>query len=324
MGIDVNALDQQVQEKKEREEKMRDDGMSDRLRNMEIERVVAESKLEEDAMKKYLNEDVKKDWETAIAYKQSLMKNKEPEPDPLKSGVSAAQNFAGADPFRKDRIKAQKEQMRSWVFEQIAEKEAIKSVGKNDNEAYAEMLRAVDEIRDAADREEQEMTKYLNETVKSENKALAEARAKRDADYVAWLKQKAATSIDLHDNEDLAMDESGRIVRRDQFRGYNAAQTRRIIEENENFMMHKRELAAKQDNNDEDWRKQQLIQQQTMEMSQLDEQTLRKDELMANLEVIKAQMAAQHQRKEFNKKDRFGGVEPGFSTSSVWVVANLS
>ena len=55
-----------------------------------------------------------------------------------------------------------------------------------------------------------------------------------------------------------------------------------------------------------------LIQQQTMEMSQLDEQTLRKDELMANLEVIKAQMAAQHQRKEFNKKDRFGGIEPGF------------
>ena len=144
MGIDVNALDQQVQEKKEREEKMRDDGMSDRLRNMEIERVVAESKLEEDAMKKYLNEDVKKDWETAIAYKQSLMKNKEPEPDPLKSGVSAAQNFAGADPFRKDRIKAQKEQMRNgWLNRLLRRKYyGVKTITKLMQKCYVPSMRS--------------------------------------------------------------------------------------------------------------------------------------------------------------------------------------
>ena len=312
MGIDVNALDQQVQERKEREAKASQDADDERLRSMEIERVIAEAKLEEDAMKRYLNEEVKKDWEKAISFKKTLADSKEPELDPLKAGVSAAQNFAGADPFRKDRIKAQKEQMRSWVFEQVAEKKAI-AQNKNDGEsAYSDMLRAVGEIRDAADREEKEMTKYLNDTVRDENKVLAEARAKELAEREAWLKSKSATSIELHDNEELAMDENGRIVRKDQFRGYTKAQVRRVVEENEAFMRHKREVAALSSSNDDDWRQQQLLQQQAMEMANHAEQSLRKEELMANLQVIKAQMAAQRQRTDFNQKDRFGAVEPGF------------
>ena len=312
MGIDVNALDQQVKEKEERYQKHQEDMDNDRIRNMEIERVLEDTKLEEESMKKYLNDEVKSDWESAIAYKQSLKNEKEPELDPLKAGVSAAQSFAGADPFRKDRVKRQKEQMRSWVFEQVAEKEAIKAATDKGDEAYSDMLRAVGEIRDAADTEEKEMTRFLNDTVREENKVLSEARSKRLAEYDEWRKAKAATSIELHDNEELAMDESGRIVRKDQFRGYTKAQIRRVVEENEAFLRHKRELSTMQDNNNEDWRKQQLIQQQAMEMASLNEQSLRKDELMKNLEVIRAQMAAQRQRSDFAKKDRFGGVESGF------------
>lgn len=312
MGIDVNALDQQVREKSEYEEKLRRDADNDRLRSLEIDRVVEEAKQEEEGMKRYLNAEVKRDWEAAIAHKQDLAKIKEPFLDPLKAGVSAAQNFAGADPHRKDRIKAQQEQMRSWVFEQVAEKESLKKMADDHEASYSTMLQAVGEIRDAADNEEKEMAKYLNDTVRDENKVLAEAHTKQKHEHETWLKEMAATSIDLRDNEDLAMDENGRIVRTDQFRGYTKAQVRRVVEENEAFMLHKREINALQDGNDEEWRRQQLIQQQAMEMASHNEQSLRKEELMANLQVIKAQMAAQRQRTEFGKKDRFGAVEPGF------------
>ena len=122
----MNALDQQVREKSEYEEKLRGDADNDRLRSLEIDRVIEEAKQEEEGMKRYLNAEVKRDWEAAIAHKQDLAKIKEPSLDPLKAGVSAAQNFAGADPHRKDRIKAQQEQMRSWVFEQVAEKESLR------------------------------------------------------------------------------------------------------------------------------------------------------------------------------------------------------
>jgi hypothetical protein len=312
MGIDVSALDAQVEEKRLMQQQAVDDDITERLRQMEIDRIIEESNREEAAMKSYLNESVKSDWVRAIEHKQHLIDTEEPHMDPLKSGVSAAQVFAGADPFRKDRVRAQKQQMRSWVFEQIAEKQIIQGAKIEDDRQYDVMMDAVAEIRDAADKEEKEMVHYLNHTVKNENQGFAAARAQKLKEQEDWRKEKAATSVDLKDNLDLAMDEHGRIVRKDQFRGYNDAQTRRIIQQNEDLLAFRRANASANAGADDEWNAQQLVQQQAMEMANARELGLRQDEAMHNLSVIRDQMAAQRQRTNFRSKDRFGAVEPGF------------
>ena len=316
MGIDVAALNAQVAEKAALAEAEKEADRYERVRQMEIDMILEQTTEEERQMKAYLNEEVKKSWDAMVELKASQNKP-EVELDPLQSGVSAAQNFAGADPFRKERIRNQKAQMREWVQQQVLEKQAFADAEKADRNSYSSMLTAIAEVRDAADKEEKEMQQYLNDTVREENFRLSAAKKERMAQEARlWTdlpleEKKAATSINLRDNEDIAMDENGRIVRKDQFRGYNAAQIRRIIEENEAFLADKRSQEASHANDDLNWAMQQSLQQQIMEQAQQEENELRKAEMMYNLDVINQQRRDQSNKAAMEKINRFGGIDKG-------------
>jgi hypothetical protein len=316
MGIDVLALDQQVAEKRVIADTQREADLVERVRQLEIDRILEETKQEEADMKKYLNEDVKKSWDDAVRFKEN--KYVEPDLDPANAGVSAAQTFAGADPYRKDRIRSQKEQMRKWVNEQVREKSANAKAKKEEELYFAELTNTIVNIQEEADAEEKAMTKYLNDTVRDENIRAAQEKAQRKAAMIMADKnlpmseRLAATSINLRDNEDLAMDETGRIVRKDQFRGYTQAQTRRIIAENEAFLEAKRAIASTEGDNDAAYAAQQLVQQQAMERANHEEQLLRNKETMMNLDVIMQQKALQESRRKQSTTDRFGTIEDGF------------
>jgi hypothetical protein len=316
MGIDVAALNAQVVEKKALVEAEKEADRYERVRQMEIESVLSQQSEEEKALRDYINNEVKKSWSESIEYKNSLVP--EEDLDPLLAGVSAAQNFAGADPYRKTRVKSQKDQMRIWIQQQVAEKSSINDEKQAETDSYSSMLKAIAEVRDAADKEEKEMVQFLNDTVRDENFKLAAAKIGREKDEKASWKslpveeRAAATSINLRDNEDIAMDENGRIVRKDQFRGYNAAQIRRVIQENEEFLAGKRGNQAATDADDANWNVQMQMQLQLMEQANAEEMALRKVELMHNLDVIKDQMSMQHTRKLQAEKDRYGTISSGF------------
>lgn len=316
MGIDVTALNAQVAEKAALAEAEKEADRYERVRQMEIDMILEQTNEEEKQMKAYLNEEVRKSWEDMIA-DQAAANKPEVDLDPLLSGPSAAQNFAGADPYRKERIRNQKAQMRSWVTQQVLEKQNIADADQADRDSYSSMLTAIAEVRDAADKEEKEMQQYLNDTVREENFRLAAAKKERMAsndkewDDLSLAEKKAATSINLRDNEDIAMDENGRIVRKDQFRGYNAAQIRRIIEENEAFLANKRADAASHANDELGWAMQQNLQQQIMEQAQQEENELRKAELMYNLDVINQQRRDQAEKAAMQKFNRFGTIDKG-------------
>jgi len=288
------------------------------LRQLEIDRILEEAKEEERLMREFQKAQIKQSWDDAIDGRKTEIANTNVYLDPLESGPSAAQNFAGADPFRKERIKAQKEQMRKWVQEQVAEKAETKSASDTGDRAYADMLVAVEQIREEADKEEKEMKEYLKNEVKTSNAALKAARTERltneDADFKALspTEQGMAASLNLHDNEDIAMDEHGRIVRKDQFRGYNAAQIRRIIQDNEALLAYKRDKAASDDGDEDVWMTQQMLQQQAMEQAHHAEYQMRERETEFNLQVLKQQIELQKQRRESSKTGRFGSIESGY------------
>ena len=137
------------------------------LRIMEIEKIMEAASAEEKAIRAYQNQELKKSWESSIAFKTS--KRPEPDFDPEATGISAAQIFSGEDRNKAQRLKEQKAQMTRWIQEQVAEQQYHKMLNKGDDENYFALMRAVDSIREAAEKEEIEMQKYLKDVVKEEN-----------------------------------------------------------------------------------------------------------------------------------------------------------
>ena len=239
IGVDVDALDAQVAEMQKMKADNKDGDRIERkssslpghsyqessnppatpqqqkkgIRQMEIERVLEAAAEEERMLKQYTANEVKRNWEAAIERKKNVVP--ETELDPAKSGASAAQNFAGNDPNKLQRVRLQQEQMRRWVQEQVAEKAYLQQIDKDSSKSYSDMLKAIEEIRDVAEKEEQDMRKYLMRSVKEQNDVSAASRSKRwNDEQLAWsslpLEQKAAaTSIDLKENQQLAIDETG-------------------------------------------------------------------------------------------------------------------
>lgn len=318
MGVDVEGLDAQVEAKRRQDQDSRDEDAIERLKQMEIARVLEASKQEENDMREYQKALLKQSWDDAAEEHERIKNIPETYLDPLKAGPSAAQCFAGSDPNREVRLTAQKQQMRRWIQEQLHEKGEIQQKSDDGDIAYSQMLKAVEEIRDAADKEEKEMKVYLNSQIKDANNALIMAKNQRalddtrEWDSLSKAEQVAAASINLRDNEDIAMDDNGRIVRRDAFRGYSQSQIRRIIQENEDLLELKRRNDTSEATANDVWVKQKKLQQQAMEQAHYDEKMMRESETQLNLEVLKQQIALQQQRRGKSKKDNFGSISAGF------------
>lgn len=122
-------------------------------------------------MKEYQMRELKKSWSEA-AEKRNFTKTQPrgPDFDPANSGPASLQRFSGEDTDRENRLKEQKNQMRKWIQEQVAEKAYLNKVRQDEDMSYADMIKAIDEIRAATEQEEQEMRKYIVQTVASHNR----------------------------------------------------------------------------------------------------------------------------------------------------------
>ncbi len=131
-------------------------------------------------MKEYQMRELKKSWEDASQYRtyqKSLPRGLDF--DPQNSGPASLQRFSGEDTDQYERKRLQKEQMRTWIQEQIAEKSYLNKIRRDDDMSYADMIKAIDEIRAATEREEFEMRKYIQDSVKMQNQDVSGA--------VCWL-----------------------------------------------------------------------------------------------------------------------------------------
>jgi hypothetical protein len=137
---------------------------------LEIERLLAASMEEERQMKEFQMAQLKQSWADNAARRQ-YEKTQAPPPDfdPNTAGAASLQKMSGEDANRYERIKKQREQMKTWIQEQIAEKQYSKQLDMEENLNYAEMIKMIDEIREATDVEEKQMRKYITDTVKADN-----------------------------------------------------------------------------------------------------------------------------------------------------------
>lgn len=239
IGLNSEALDAQVAEMRQNRLGHKEADRMEKLRNNNIQLILEEAMEEEKYMRKLQMEEMKQSWQESKEEKASKL----PESmaiDRENCGMSSAQNFRGEDLSKRETERLKQEQMKMWVREKIDDKSYQKMSEKEDDANYARLLKTIDGIRGAAEKEENDMRSYMNHSVRDENKALAEEHKFRYGKEITA--SDMPTSLNLY-NEDVyaAMDENGHIVRKDMFKGFTPAQKRRIMQENEMILMQKKE-----------------------------------------------------------------------------------
>lgn len=307
IGCDVEALDKQVEEMRLHRHNKNEDNKMDRLRYLEIDRVLEVQEEEQKNLRRYQMDEMKKSWDWATHNKNN--------PPPIKTftidemGLSAAQKFNGEDTNSKVRSSAQKEQMRKWIQEQVAQKAFRSSLDSSDKESQLSMLRAIDTIRVSQEKEEDDMKKFLRFSVRDENKELAKAQAaKRLKENSFWKVPEPAISSPVSTMEN----NNEGTKTKDSFKGYTAEQNRKFLQENEVIIERKRITDEASKSKEYDWMMQQLCVQRAMEQAAVEERNARKQNQKEHLAYLKYQMDEQRTNKNEWNSTRMGTVNEEF------------
>jgi hypothetical protein len=141
------------------------------LRNREIQRVLeAAAQEQKDDMDEQMNE-LKRSWNDQMNLRANEKAGtKVLDYDTTDCGISSAQRFFGEDLSQPDRIKAQQDQMRNWIQEQMAEKAYRRSQAKQEDDNYAQLLRLTNEFRAAQEKEENDLRRKNLKDILAENR----------------------------------------------------------------------------------------------------------------------------------------------------------
>ena len=225
------------------------------------------------------------------------------------TGISAAVQFAGEDPYRRERLMQQREQMRKWAEEQLLEKQRIQSLEKDEDQSYASVLRQIDQIREDNEADEAAMRRAVRLKFVEENTnfmlqkraIIADGKAESDKDTNASLPI-------IEERNDLATDAGGRIIRKDMFKGYTLDQQRRMLQENEALKEAKYDSMIEQQEEDQSWALQQALSQRAMEEAYNEEKVLRSQRKEEYLASLRDQIVRDKEAKAEWEKTKIGNI----------------
>lgn len=313
IGLDVQALNAQVEEKNRMREAEREEDRFARAQALEIERLLAGAQEEERQMREFQMNQIKQSWEDSMRHRQELASQPRGKDFDLdNAGPASALRFFGEDPNRTDRLRLQKQQMQKWIQEQLGEKAHLKHLARMEEMSYAEMLKAIDEVRAATEREEQDMRHYIQETIKQYNMDLAAQQRQRNR-VRDEINPDGKTSLDLFDeNKATAMNEAGRIIRPDMFKGFTEEQRKRILMDNQQLIQDRNARLMAEKQAEYDSMIQQLLALRAMEQAEYEEKTMRNAAHQDHLDYLKYQMEQQARDRHEWDKTKYGEVRGGF------------
>jgi len=195
IGIDVQKLEEQIKKKNEMKEieKLRDKAFDNSLIQMGQVREMMEQKRKQINKMQCQDIDEYRKNQQKFEYRREfdlndpkyLYKDKPArigDDDPRKS-VSGCQFFGGEDLTEKDRIKRQKEQMRVWALQQMAEKAERRKKEVEDSIAFEDFrLRCSAECRKLQE-EENRIRKLQQDEITEYNRRLAELKNYKDYNF---------------------------------------------------------------------------------------------------------------------------------------------
>lgn len=189
IGVDIEALQKQIQEKKARDEAQQNDMKSLYLKERHDIEVVDALHQQIDRNKKILHDQIN-EFRRTYQRKQDRREFDLNDPDALKKSlpcrlgdddprisISSVQKFEGEDGVAKERAKIKKEQQKTWLFQQISEKRLIDSQKKETDKIQLEIIKARDERAKMLDKLEKQTRKEIELANVAYNKALANEQA---------------------------------------------------------------------------------------------------------------------------------------------------
>lgn len=193
IGIDKEALDQQVGDKKEATavEKERDAAFA-QMANYYDDQLALQQQAA-NSIRRDLNQTVeefrhdnqlkhtRKEWDINRPDGKQIDGPARMGDDDPRAGPSSMQKFDGEDLSAGDRKAAQLEQSRIWWEEQAAQKAAMKAAEKESDMAYGELARYQDLVQQDAKSQETQLRRDMNRATLDINQRLAEERKLREA-----------------------------------------------------------------------------------------------------------------------------------------------
>ncbi|CAC5413020.1 RIB43A-like with coiled-coils protein 2 [Mytilus coruscus] len=192
IGVDLQAIEQQVRDKKEQEdyERKRSEAFAaDAVRNDKISQML-EKRQEQDvrALNQALNDfrslhqqpDGRREFDL---YDPDYLKKDKPgrvSDDDPRCGISSIQKFEGEDLNNKARTKFQQEQLREWSTQQANEKEQAKRNQDEADRLYQLKMRELDQRGMELEKAEDDCKRAINMATTDYNNALARERNERE------------------------------------------------------------------------------------------------------------------------------------------------
>lgn len=266
MGVDVNALQQQINEKNAAKAAENAANALYASTNVAIKNVLEEENLrvqEEQILRKM---ELQSAWDIQMANKEYTLTHRLNNPNELKNegparsgdydprcGPSSMQIFAGEDLRKGDRIKMQQMQMQDWTEQQKHERAQKKQEEKDDDMSYHNYMSKVDALRQEMEKKEAEDKMQQEVLIAQENASLQQQRSERDADYRSMQKQLDLETSNYMNNNPMLLERRDQAksrfpgrVRRDHWKGMTVNQLREIQMENEKIIEANKQRRAEE------------------------------------------------------------------------------
>jgi len=321
MGIDVQKLEEQIKKKNEMKEieKLRDKAFDNSLIQMGQVRELMEQKRKQIYKMQCQDIDDYRKNQQKFEYRREfdlndpkrLLKDKPArigDDDPRKS-VSGCQFFGGEDLTEKDRIKRQKEQMRVWALEQMAEKAERRRKEIEDEKNFEEFrLRCSAECRKLQEEEKRIRNLQATETVEY-NKRLAELKRFKEYNKKIEDERQNMRQIDYQLNsKNYILKEENKInpftnkIRMDSYKGMSSKEIQDILDyqklqRQEN--QRKREIELE---NESRWYLRSAVNNMASDLLSKEQERQKKELDMKIARENQEQAIADKQRREFYDK----------------------
>lgn len=266
MGVDVNALQQQINEKNAAKAAENAANALYASTNVAIKNVLEEENLrvqEEQILRKM---ELQSAWDIQMANKEYTLTHRLNNPNELKNegparsgdydprcGPSSMQIFAGEDLRKGDRIKMQQMQMQDWTEQQRHERAQKKQEEKDEDMSYHNYMSKVDALRQEMEKKEAEDKMQQEVLIAQENASLQQQRSERDADYRNMQKQLDLETSNYMNNNPMLLERRDQAksrfpgrVRRDHWKGMTVNQLREIQMENEKIIEANKQRRAEE------------------------------------------------------------------------------
>jgi len=316
IGVDVDALNQQVAEKEAERLLARQEGSDARDRDLMINRIIEERELEEKEAKRREMEALKAEWSS----QRVLPKNEAPKMgDPVvpeQCGMGAVQRLGGEDVTQFERKKLQQQQMRSWTKQQMEERSAKAREEKDEEMRYAEYLKMLSEKRAELEGDEVVHSRAASKSMQRDNLMLAEYNRRRRQEEEQLEAEAKAMEIENQMNDPilcedtrLGITQDGR-ARKDHYKGLTRDQVLHLYKQNEQLVEAKR--ASNEKEEDKLWfeRTQQMLQVATQ--SDMEHKAAMKAISDEHKEHLKEQAIEQKRKRAEEMKGKFGSIDNGF------------